>query len=69
VPHAITDDGVNLHCEFKRMLAGHSAVGSANTQLRSQRERPSLYDLVEQMNALTGASCGFSETPLGKEPA
>ncbi len=39
--------------EFKRMLADHSAVGSANTQLGCQRERPSLYDLVEQMNALS----------------
>ncbi|MBE0558145.1 MAG: alpha/beta hydrolase, partial [Proteobacteria bacterium] len=39
--------------EFKRMLAEHSAVGSANTQLGCQRERPSLYDLVEQMKALT----------------
>ncbi len=39
--------------EFKGMLAEHSAVGSANTQLGCQRERPSLYDLVEQMKALT----------------
>jgi pimeloyl-ACP methyl ester carboxylesterase len=39
--------------EFKRMLAEHSAVGSANTQLGCQRERPSLYDLVEQMKVLT----------------
>ncbi len=38
--------------EFKRMLAAHSATGSANTQLGCQRERPSLYDLVEQMKAL-----------------
>ena len=38
--------------EFKRMLAEHSATGSANTQLGCQRERPSLYDLVEQMKAL-----------------
>ena len=28
-------------------------LGSANTQLGCQRERPSLYDLVEQMKALT----------------
>jgi pimeloyl-ACP methyl ester carboxylesterase len=34
-------------------LAEHSATGSANTQLGCQRERPSLYDLVEQMKALT----------------
>lgn len=39
--------------EFKRLLADHSAIGSANTQLGCQRERPSLYDLVEQMKALT----------------
>jgi pimeloyl-ACP methyl ester carboxylesterase len=39
--------------EFKHMLAEHSAVGSANTQLGCQRERPSLYDLVEQMKVLT----------------
>ena len=30
--------------EFKRMLAEHSELGSANTQLAVQRERPSLYD-------------------------
>ncbi len=39
--------------EFKRMLAEHSAVGARNTQLGVQRERPSLYDLVDQMKALT----------------
>jgi pimeloyl-ACP methyl ester carboxylesterase len=39
--------------EFKTMLAQHSAVGSANTQLGVQRERPSLYDLVEEMRRLT----------------
>lgn len=39
--------------EFKRMLAEHSGIGSANTQLGCQRERPSLYDLVEQMKVLT----------------
>ena len=39
--------------EFKRMLAEHSTVGSANTQLGVQRERPSLYDLVDQMKKLT----------------
>jgi pimeloyl-ACP methyl ester carboxylesterase len=31
--------------EFKRILAEHSATGSALTQLGVQRERPSLYDL------------------------
>lgn len=39
--------------EFKRMLAEHSAAGSANTQLGVQRERPSLYDLVSEMRRLT----------------
>ena len=39
--------------EFQRMLAEHSALGSANTQLGVQRERPSLYDLVEPMQRLT----------------
>jgi pimeloyl-ACP methyl ester carboxylesterase len=39
--------------EFKRMLAEHSALGSANTQLGVQRERPSLYDLIEDMRRLT----------------
>lgn len=38
--------------EFKRMLGEHDTVGSANTQLGVQRERPSLYDLVDQMKAL-----------------
>jgi pimeloyl-ACP methyl ester carboxylesterase len=38
--------------EFKRMLAEHDAVGARNTQLGVQRERPSLYDLVEQMQRL-----------------
>ena len=39
--------------EFQRMLAEHSALGSANTQLGVQRERPSLYDLTDQMKRLT----------------
>ena len=39
--------------EFSRMLAEHSALGARNTQLGVQRERPSLYDLVDQMKALT----------------
>ena len=39
--------------EFKRLLAEHNATGSANTQLGVQRERPSLYDLVEPMQALS----------------
>jgi pimeloyl-ACP methyl ester carboxylesterase len=39
--------------EFKRMLAEHDAVGARNTQLGVQRERPSLYDLIEDMRALS----------------
>jgi pimeloyl-ACP methyl ester carboxylesterase len=39
--------------EFRQQLAEHSAVGARNTQLGVQRERPSLYDLVDQMKALT----------------
>jgi pimeloyl-ACP methyl ester carboxylesterase len=38
--------------EFKAALAGHDAVGAANTQLGVQRERPSLYDLTAEMRAL-----------------
>ena len=38
--------------EFKRQLAEHSAVGARNTQLGVQGERPSLYDLTEQMAGL-----------------
>ncbi len=38
--------------DFKRQLAEHSAIGSANTQLGVQRERPSLYELKDQMKAL-----------------
>ena len=39
--------------EFKRQLVEHSAVGARNTQLGVQGERPSLYDLVDDMAALT----------------
>ncbi len=38
--------------EFKRMLAEHSALGSANTQLGVQGERPSLYELIDEMKRL-----------------
>jgi pimeloyl-ACP methyl ester carboxylesterase len=38
--------------EFKAMFKEHSALGSANTQLGVQRERPSLYDLTDQMKQL-----------------
>lgn len=39
--------------EFQRMLAEHSALGSANTQKGVQRERPSLYALTDEMSRLT----------------
>ena len=39
--------------EFKQQLGEHSALGSANTQLGVQGQRPSLYDLVEDMRKLT----------------
>jgi pimeloyl-ACP methyl ester carboxylesterase len=38
--------------EFKLMLSEHSAAGSANTQLGVQKERPSLYDLREEMGRI-----------------
>jgi pimeloyl-ACP methyl ester carboxylesterase len=41
------------HAEFKAMLAEHSALGSANTQQGVQKERPSLYTLVEEMKRIT----------------
>jgi pimeloyl-ACP methyl ester carboxylesterase len=37
------------HGEFKRMLAEHSALGSANTQAGVQKGRPSLYDLTDAL--------------------
>jgi pimeloyl-ACP methyl ester carboxylesterase len=40
------------HAEFKTMLAEHSATGSANTQQGVQKERPSLYTLVEEMKRI-----------------
>jgi pimeloyl-ACP methyl ester carboxylesterase len=39
--------------ELKHMLAEHSGLGSANTQRGVQRERPSLYTLVDDMKKLT----------------
>ncbi len=40
------------HAEFKAMLAEHSAIGSANTQQGVQKERPSLYAMVEEMKRI-----------------
>jgi len=39
--------------EFKEMFKEHSALGSGNTQLGVQRERPSLYDLKDQFEKMT----------------
>ena len=39
--------------EFKTQLIAHSALGSANTQLGVQRERPSLYSMTEALKTLT----------------
>ncbi len=39
--------------EFKRQLAEHSGPGARNTQFGVQRERPSLFDLVAEMQGLT----------------
>ena len=39
--------------QFKKELAEHSALGSANTQIGVQGQRPSLYDLTDKMRALT----------------
>jgi pimeloyl-ACP methyl ester carboxylesterase len=39
--------------QFKKELAEHSAFGSANTQLGVQAQRPSLYDLLDKMRAMT----------------
>ena len=41
------------HAEFKRMLAEHSALGSANTQAGVQKGRPSLYDLTDALGRMT----------------
>lgn len=52
--------------DFKRMLAEHSALGSANTQLGVQCERPSLYDLIAEMKRLTVPTlilCGDEDWP------
>jgi pimeloyl-ACP methyl ester carboxylesterase len=39
--------------EFKLMLAEHSAKGAIGTQLGVQRQRPSLFELAEQLRQLT----------------
>lgn len=39
--------------QFKQELAEHSTIGTANTQEGVQGKRPSLYDLVDQMRAMT----------------
>ena len=39
--------------QFKKELGEHSALGSANTQIGCQGQRPSVYDLVEGMRKMT----------------
>jgi len=39
--------------EFKTMLGEHSTLGSANTQTGVQKERPSLFTLVDEMKRIT----------------
>ena len=39
--------------EFKQQLSEHSALGAINTQLGVQGQRPSLWELTDQMKALT----------------
>ena len=39
--------------QFKKELGEHSALGSANTQIGVQGQRPSLYDLLDKMRVLT----------------
>jgi len=51
--------------EFKQLLAQHSALGSANTQRGVQRERPSLYELVDEMKALTVPTLVITATRTG----
>src|SRR5262245_18746726 len=51
--------------EFKQMLAEHSAEGAIGTQLGVQRERPSLFDLEEQIKALKVPMLVVTETRTG----
>jgi hypothetical protein len=39
--------------EFAAQMAGHSALGSANTLRGVQKQRPSLFDLVGEMKKIT----------------
>lgn len=39
--------------EFQKQMAEHSALGSANTQMGVQRERPSLYSLNEEFEKMS----------------
>jgi pimeloyl-ACP methyl ester carboxylesterase len=39
--------------QFKKELGEHSALGSANTQIGVQGQRPSIYDLVDGMRKMT----------------
>jgi pimeloyl-ACP methyl ester carboxylesterase len=39
--------------EFRRILADHSSRGSANTLRGVQKQRPSLFDLIDEMRRMT----------------
>ncbi len=40
------------HAEFAEQMAGHPAIGSANTLRGVQRERPALWELEDQLTAI-----------------
>lgn len=40
------------HAEFREMLAQHSGLGSANTMRGFQKQRPSLYDFIEDFGRM-----------------
>lgn len=40
------------YAEFQAQMAGHDALGCANTQLGVQRERPSLYEMTDALGRL-----------------
>src|SRR5579863_754164 len=46
--------------EFRRMLAAHSPRGSALTLRGVQKQRPSLYDLVDEMKRITAPTLVMS---------
>src|SRR3990172_3970939 len=51
-PVQLADKDPRGFAEYLRMLAGHSALGSANTMAGYQGRRPSLYALTEEMKRI-----------------